>query len=307
MKKFIKSIALILCLATFAFMALASSSSSGTKETKAIVKDDAKETKNDTEEVVEETTSSKKEVTIEAQEILNIDELTITAEEYIHDTIWGDGIKLLIENKSDRNIMVGCSALIVNDYMINDLFATDVAAGKNAYDNLYFLSNELEASGIDKVGKIEVYFHIYDNDTYETIYDTECIEITTSEVNNMSVPANDDGIELYNADGIKIIGKTVDENSFWGTAILLYIENTSDKNVTISAENMSINNFMMTPIFSCTVYSNKMAIDDITIFSSELEENGITSIDEVSLTFHIFDADTYRTICDTDEITFSAQ
>ena len=31
------------------------------------------------------------------------------------------------------------------------------------------------------------------------------------------------------------MGKTVDENSFWGTAILLYIENTSGQNVGINA------------------------------------------------------------------------
>ena len=63
----------------------------------------------------------------------------------------------------------------------------------------------------------------------------------------------------------------------------------------------------MSPYFSTTVYDGKKAIDDITVFSSELEENGIESIEDVELKFHIYDADSYSTITDTDPITFSAK
>lgn len=61
----------------------------------------------------------------------------------------------------------------------------------------------------------------------------------------------------YNEKGINIVGKTVDENSFWGTAILLYVENTSGKNVGISVDDMSINGFKMSPYFSTSVYDGK--------------------------------------------------
>lgn len=50
----------------------------------------------------------------------------------------------------------------------------------------------------------------------------------------MDTTPNDAGMELYNENGVKIVGKTVDEGSFWGTAVLLYCENTSGKNVGIS-------------------------------------------------------------------------
>lgn len=101
----------------------------------------------------------------------------------------------------------------------------------------------------------------------------------------MDTTPNDAGTELYNQNGIKIVGKTVDENSFWGTAILLYIENTSGENVEINVDNMSVDGFMLSPIFSTTVYNGKKAIDDITLLQSDLEENNITSIDQVELQF----------------------
>ncbi len=163
------------------------------------------------------------------------------------------------------------------------------------------------AAGIESVGQVEVYFRIYASDDWADIVKPDVITIKTSAYDHMDTTADDSGFELYNSDGIRIVGKTVDENSFWGTAILLYIENNSGKNVGINVDDMSINGFMMTPYFSTTVYDGKKAFNDITIMSSDLEENNIESIEEVELKFHIYNADTYDTIKDTDPITFTAQ
>ena len=235
------------------------------------------------------------------------DGIVVTATEYVTDSIWGDGVKLLLENNSDKDITVGCNALIVNDYMITDLFSAGIAAGKKSNETLYFSSTQLNAAGIEKIGKIEIYFHVFDSSTYDTIFDSDCVVIQTSEFADMDTTPNDAGTELYNQDGIRIIGKTVDENSFWGTAILLYCENNSGKNVGISVDDMSINGFMMSPFFSTTVYNGKKSLDDITVFSNDMEENGIQTIEEVELKFHIYDADSYSTIADSEPITFSAQ
>ncbi len=296
MKKKLKVLAVVLCLTLFALMALGSGET-GSNETKGIGLVD-NESKAD---------GTKADVTIEEQKLLDQNGIVITAKEYVTDSIWGDGIKLLIENNTDKTITVGCTALIVNNYMISDLFASEVAAGKKANEVMYLLSDELEAAGIDNVGQVEIYFHVFESSTLDNIFDSDCVTIKTSEFDNMDTKPNDGGTELYNEKGIRIVGKAVDENSFWGKAILLYCENTSGKNVGISVEEMSINGLMMTPMFSMNVYNGKMAIDDITILSSELEKNGITEIDKVELKFHIYDVDTYDTIIDSDTITFSAK
>lgn len=266
---------------------------------------DASTDSDTSKDTVDESAST--EVTIDEQTLVDQDDIVITATEYVTDSIWGDGIKLLLENNSDKDITVGCNALIVNDYMITDLFVSEVAAGKKSNETLYLSSTQLKAAGIENVGKIEIYFHIYDSSTFDTVFDSECVTIETSAYANMDTTPNDAGTELYNQDGIRIVGKTVDENSFWGTAILLYLENNSEKNVGISVDDMSINGFMMSPFFSTTVYGGKKSINDITVFSSDLEENGIETIEKVELKFHIYDADSYSTIADSDPITFSAQ
>lgn len=292
-------------------------SSSAPSETKDIVQEEKTEGETQTEDKKTEEGSSEEnaaaeksegvDVSIEEQVLVDQDGIKITALEYVKDSIWGDGIKVLIENETDKDVMVGCNALIVNDYMINDLFASEVAAGKKSNETIYLSSSELKAAGIDTVGRIEIYFHVYDTDSYDKIFDSDCVTIETSAIDSIDTTANDEGTELYNDGGIRIIGKTVDENSFWGTAILLYIENQSGNNVGISVDDLSINGFMFTPYFSTTVYDGKKCIDDITILSSELEENGIESIDEVELKFRVYNSDSYETIAESDPITFSAK
>lgn len=311
MRKKTKLVAVVLCLSVFGCMALGSGSSDSSEKKDIVTSKDAGTTGGTTESKDNSSVSDNEadvaEVTIEEQVLFEQEGIKVTAQEYVADSIWGDGIKLLLENNSDKTVTVGCNALIVNNYMISDLFVSEIAAGKKDNEVMYLSSSELKAAGIESVGQIEAYFHVYESDSYDNIFDTDCITIKTSEYANMDTTPADAGTELYNADGIRIVGKTVDENSFWGTAILLYCENNSGKNVGINVDEMSINGFMMEPLFSTTLYDGKMSIDDITVFSSDLEENGIESIEDVELKFHIYEAETYDTIADSEPITFSAK
>lgn len=306
MKK-MKAIGLMATMLVFGMMSLGSGSSTDT-ETKEIVTDS--DTEADAQEVAasssETTAGNATDITIEEQVLFEKDGLKVTATEYVVDSFWGDGIKLLIENNGASDIGIGCTALIVNDYMISDLFSTTVAAGKKANETLYLSNSGLQAAGIENVGKVEVYFHTFDSDSYMTISDIGYVTIQTSEFDSMDSTPNDEGQELYNENGIRIVGKYVDENSFWGAAVLLYIENNSGKNRIIQCDDMSINGFMITPFFSSTVYDGKKAIDEITLMSSDLEENGITSIEDIELKFNIMDEDFMNNV-ETDAISFSAK
>lgn len=253
-----------------------------------------------------DTVSDSSTITINEQVLVDQDGVKITAVEYVTDSIWGDGIKMLIENNTSQNLMCSCDALIVNDYMITDLFAQAVAAGKSAYETLYLSNSQLKQAGIDNVGKIEIYFRVYDNDTWDNLFKTGCVTLQTSEYSNMDSTVNDTGIELYNKNDIKIMAQYVDENSFWGKAILLYVENNRKENITVAVDDLSINGFMFTPMYVDTIYAGKKSFNDITLFGSELEENGITEVKDVELKFRIYNPDTYGDIDNTDTISFSA-
>lgn len=300
MKSF-KVFGFVAVMLVFGMMALGSGSESSSEKKEIVTDSNSSDISVDTSD-----SSSGVEVTIDEQVLFEKDGLKVTATEYVVDSIWGDGIKLLIENNGTSDIGLGCSALIVNDYMITDLFSTTVAAGKKDYETLNLSSTGLKAAGIENVGQIELYFHTFDSDTYMPVADIGCVTIKTSAYDSMDTTPNDAGQELYNEGGIRIVGKYVDEGSFWGMAVLLYIENNSGKNHIIQCEDMSINGFMVTPFFSSTVYSGKKAIDEITIMSSDLEENNISNVNEIELKFKIIDEDFMNSV-ESDTITFLAK
>ncbi len=312
-----KRLIVILCLVVFAAAGAVSSTASNSGETKNVVKE-GESNSADASANAASTASAEKEKsteaektsadtpTIEEQVLLDTEGIKITATGYTTDGFLGDGVKLVIENNTDTDYTIGCDALIVNDYMINDLFVSTVAAGKTANETVDLYSSELKAAGIENVGQIELYFHAYDDD-FNYLFQKEYAVIETSCYDDMDTSADEDGTELYNENGIRIVGKTVDENSFWGTSILLYIENNSGKNVGISVNDMSVNGVMMDPLFSTTVYDGKKAVDPITLFESDLQDNDIEAIDSAELKFNIYNADSYQTIVETDTISISAQ
>ncbi len=326
-----KFISMLLCLGIFALLAFGSTSSDSKK--KSIVTDEktqsavddtkapnsvgdtkAPSTVGDTKapSTVGDTKapSTDDEITaisIDEQLLIEQNGIKITAKSFTTDFIWGDGIKLLIENNSGKDVRISCDALIVNDYMITDLFSKEVAAGMKSNETLYLSTSALKAAEIDAIGKIEIYFAVSDKASFETIFKADPVIIKTSAFDKMDTVANDEGAELYNNGGIRIIGKTVDENSFWGSAVLLYIENSTGANISITCDSMAINGFMTTPLFHSTVYAGRMAVDPINILSSQLEENNITSIDEVQVKFRIRNADTYALIAETDNLTFKTK
>ncbi len=253
------------------------------------------------------TKPAKVKESITEQVLFDVDGVKVTAKEYIDDSIWGEGIKLLVENNSEKDYYVGCDALIVNNYMIGDLFSCTVAAGKKANENLYLSSSDLRAAGIETVGQIEIYFYLREPSTYIDRTYIDMVTIKTSEYANMDTTPKDAGKELLNKDGVRIIGKYVDEKSFWGAGILLYIENKTGKKIVITCDDVSINGFMVDGLFSCTLYDQKMAIDDITLLSTDLEKNGITSVDEVELKFRVRDKESYEVLFETDPIKFSTK
>ena len=163
MKKIRKYVALIGCLMVFAALALGSGSDTSGGD-KNISSD-----KKSTEKVV-----------IDEQELVNQDGIKITAKEYVTDSIWGEGIKVLIENDTSVDITVGCRALIVNDYMITDLFSESVSAGKKSNETIYLSSDALKAAGIETVGQIEVYFYVYETESWDEMFETDCVTIKTS-------------------------------------------------------------------------------------------------------------------------------
>lgn len=219
----------------------------------------------------------------------------------------GTEIKLLIENNSGKDLTFQCRNASVNGYMVDTMMSVDVVNGKKANDSLTFMESDFDLCGIDVIADIELAFHIFDTAEWETYLDTDVIRIKTSIADTFEYIYDDSGDLAYEGNGAKVVVKGLAENeSIFGPSIVVYIENNGEKNITVQTKDVSINGFMVDAIFSSDVVAGKRAVDAITFMETDLDENEITSIDDVELSFHIFDSDKWDTIVDTEvvKITF---
>lgn len=237
--------------------------------------------------------------TFEERVLLDQGNIKITATSLGEDVLLGPAIKLLIENNSETNITVQAREVSVNGYMIEPLFSTDVAAGKKANDSMTFLTETLEASGIVKIAFVEFRFDIFNTDTFDEIIVSDVITLNTS-VTDYVQSYDDTGNVIYDANNIKIIDKGIQDDTLMGPEILIYIENNSDVGVTVQTRDVSINGFMVEPVFSSEITPGKKAVDGISFLN--LEENNIEEITDVELSFEVFNTETWDTIVETDQI-----
>lgn len=70
----------------------------------------------------------------------------------------------------------------------------------------------------------------------------------------------------------------------------------------MNVSNLSVNGFMNDSFFYSKVLSDKKSIDDITIFSSDLEDNGIEEISDIEFDFYVINADNYNTIIENETV-----
>lgn len=249
------------------------------------------------------TNTSSHAETISEMVLVDQDGVKITAKSLDFDGFWGPELKLLIENSSGKSLTLQSSNASVNGYMVETIMSVDVADGKKANDSLTFSSSDLSLCGIETIADMEFSFHIFDSDSLDTYLDTDPIKLETSAASGFAYTFDDSGTAVYEGSGVRIVLKGLSTDSLLGQELVVYIENNSDRDITVQARDVSVNGFMMDPIFSSEVASGKRAIDGITFMDSDFEDNGVTDIETVELSFHIFDLKTWDTIVDTEPVT----
>lgn len=255
-----------------------------------------------------EDTSTSSPAASSIEETVLVDEkgIKITAKELSADSLFGPELKLLIENNSEKNLTIQARNTSLNGYMIESMMSVDVAAGKKANDSITFMSSDLETCGIDAIADMGFAFHVFTTEDWETYLDTPQLQLKTSIADSYEYVYDNTGLPVYEGNGVKIVAKGLSENdSIFGPGLILYLHNTNDQAVTVQVREVSVNGFMVDSLFSEDMMPGKHAVSAVTFLSSDLEDNGITNITNIELSFHIFETDSWDSIADTDTITLN--
>ncbi len=211
-------------------------------------------------------------------------------------------IKLLVENTTDKTLYFNTKDFSINNCMVYEYSSIKVAAGKKSNESLSFYMEDLEEYGIDVVENIEFYFHIYDADTYENYLDTFPIKLENTKADGSFV-FDETGTVVYEGNGIKMICKGFEEaTEYSGPSLIMYVINNTGKLVRVTAEDTSVNGFMVDSSYYCYLPNGKSAIDKLEFNKDDIAENGISDIEEIEFYLSVMDADNWDTMFNSDII-----
>jgi hypothetical protein len=261
-------------------------------------------TKTTEESTKEESTKEELYIDIEQQVIVENEFVRITAKGIDYEGFTGPELKILIENLTDIDLTIQSEYSIINNIMIDNMFSADVAAGKKVNDGISFSETELSNYGIGEIAIIEVTIHAINSDSWDRVFETDVIALPTNVYESYVQEYYTEGFVMADEKGVKVTALGLGED-WMGPALFVAIENNSDQIITVQSEDVSVNGFMMSTIFSADVLPGKIAYDTVTFMSSDLEENEIEDITDMELKIKVINSDSWDRILETDIISLT--
>lgn len=201
-----------------------------------------------------------------------------------------------LENRSaDKNYTFNTWDAAVNGVQASCVLYEEVAAGKKANAEILLFTSAIPEGVIDDATVIELDFYVEDADDIfaDRVADisyTYYPEGEAAATYYEREPAADE-IVLVDNDYFTMALTGYEIDDFWGHTFSIVVINKSDKNLNLSADNVSVNDYMVDPIYYETVFPGKIAFTEMIWDSDELAKNGITEIAKVEFDIVAIDAD----------------
>ena len=255
------------------------------------------ETKND--EKKDDSKTEKKEITFTELVAVDNEECFIKITGIENDSLWGYTLKVQLENKSaDKTYMFSIQDASINGVKCSALLAEQVAAGKKANEKISFSDDELEENGVGDYTDIELTFRVYDsNDWTADEVALETVHVYPYGEENATKFVREakatDNIILDN-ESVTVIVTGYESGEIWGYTAKVFLINKTDKTVMFSVDDVSVNGYMIDPFFATSVSAGKCAFGSIQWSDSKLEENDITTVEEIEFELRAYDYENWN-------------
>lgn len=222
-----------------------------------------------------------------AQDVPSIDPVELYSADNLSITVDAAGLyydnyafAVTVRNETDQNIAVSSDYLCVNGYMLpSAILYEQIPAGETCQTYWEFYSFVLDEAGIEQVQQVQFCLDIYDSDEYTDIARTDSICLETNAPDSYVQAVDDSGRELFNEDGVRIVLKDSQVNSYGDFTMKLFIENNTDRMVDLSSVSLNINQEETGGFFWSTLLPHTRAIESIDFY--EISELGISELSQI--------------------------
>ena len=220
--------------------------------------------------------------------------LVITATGLDETDARGPVLNVTIENRSETNVTVEIRDACVNGWMMDASFSAAADAGQRTEGAILFLASGMKRSGIETIAELEFSFHILNQDRI-TFLDSDTVTVRTPAADAYQYRFDDSGEELYHENGVRIISKGFSKDA---PGLVLFLENTTEKTITVQARDVSVNGKAANVTFSEDILAGRRSAAAVIITGVSLEQ-----IKEMRFWLRVTDRDRRTVLFDTESFT----
>ena len=226
--------------------------------------------------------NAKAEISFEEMTVVDNDECTIKITGIDPGNVLGYTLKVYVENKSaTTTYMVALNSASVNGIEIVPAFAGEVAPGKKANGEIRIPA---KIEDVSEFTDIELFFRVYDSNNW--LADPVALETVNiyplgqENATQYVREIKDTDIVLVDNEYVTAIITGYDETAMeFKTNI--YLVNKTDVELMFATSEVSINGYMVDPFWAASVTPGKCTFSSIGWFKSDLDKNGITTVEEI--------------------------
>lgn len=93
---------------------------------------------------------------------------------------------------------------------------------------------------------------------------------------------------LVDNDKITFTVTGVKQDPIWGYTLQVFVENKTDKNLMFSLDDVSVNGFMVDPLWAESIAPGKKSNGEIHFSEKSFKDNGIESVEELEFTLRVY-------------------
>ena len=229
--------------------------------------------------------------------LVDQEDLLFTVTAITDDPVWGYTLKVLLENRTDKDLMFSLRGTSVNGYMCDPFFAATVTAGMKANKDISFSKEDFQSIGITEVTDVTFTLRVYDSNdiSADAVLEEEFVVYPTGKENTRDYPrqSQDTDIVLFENEACAMIITGFPESKLWGFQAQVYLVNKTQQTLMFSVGDAAINGFMCDPFFAQSVAPGKRCITALTWTRDALSQNGIGSVHQLSLPVRVYEADNW--------------
>ena len=235
------------------------------------------------------------ELTFEEVTVADNDDFSIKLTKIDPDDIFGYTVKASIENKTaDKTLTFVCDKASINGIEVSTRTCNDLPAGKKSVEDVTFYDDILKKNGITDYTDIELRFTVNEEGNYDEYLFDEKVHVYPygeEAAQKYEREALDTDVTVLDNEYVTVIYTGFERDETWDNVANFYVVNKSDKDLTLIAETVFVNDCDLDPIFAPTVSAGNVKFDYMGWTDDEFEENGIENVEKIEFEVYATDAD----------------